>query len=169
MPDARVPVWVEPPRRRYQPLQMESFGRVFADALVAVGSREWFTRFLIDTGADFTILSAGDAEDLLVDDYQAIDFEHDPFRVVVGGIGGLMRCVAREADLAFRTEGGDAIDIRAPILVAERVYLPDGRRQAAPPSLLGRDILGRGALTLAWRSPAELELSNLPPTPSALR
>ena len=162
MPDNRVPVRVEPPQRRYQPLQMESSGRAFAGALVSVGSREWFIRFLIDTGADFTMLGAGDAEDLLVDEYFAIDFERDPFRVAVGGIGGIMRCVVREADLSFRTEEGGEIDIHTPILVAERARLPGGPQQAVTRSLLGRDVLGRGALTLAWRLPAQVEFSNMP-------
>lgn len=169
MPDNRIPVWVEPSQRRYQPLQMESFGRVFVGALVSVGSREWFIRFLIDTGADFTMLGAGDAEDILVDEYFAIDFERDPFRVAVGGVGGLMRCVAREADLSFRTEEGGEIEVRTPILVAERARLPGGHRQAVTRSLLGRDILGRGALTLAWQLPARLDFSSIPPTQSALR
>ena len=162
MPGDRVPIRVEPPRRRHQPLQMESFGRAFVDALVSVGVSEWFTRFLVDTGADFTMLGADDAEDLLVDEYFAIDFERDPFRIAVGGIGGVMRCVVREADLAFHTEGGGEIEIRAPILVSERVGLSGGR-QAVTRSLLGRDILGRGALTLAWQLPAQLHFSSLPP------
>lgn len=161
MPGGHIPVRVEPSQRRSQPLQMESFGRAFADALVSVGSSEWLTRFLIDTGADFTMLGADDAEDLLADEYFAIDFERDPLRIAVGGIGGIMRCVAREADLAFRTEGGGEIDIRAPILISERVRLPGGRL-AVTRSLLGRDILGRGALTLAWRLPAQLDFSSLP-------
>ena len=80
-----------------------------------------------------------------------------------------MRCVVREADLSFRTEEGDEIDIRTPILVAERARLPGGPRQAVTRSLLGWDILGRGALTLAWQLPARLDFSSLPPTQPALR
>ena len=160
MPPDRISLRVEQPQRRFQPREMETAGRAFAYATVAVGSREWFTRFLVDTGASFTLLSAGDAEDLLVEDYFEIDFERDPSLIIAGGIGGLLRCVVRDADLSFRTDEGQSVDIRTPILIAERLYPHDGRRQPVGHSLLGRDILGQGELTLAYRRPADLHFSN---------
>lgn len=169
MPDGRIPVWLEPShRRRYRPIPMESAGRAFAHALVSVGPHEWFTRFLIDTGADFTLLSASAAEDLLGDDYRAIDYERDPLAVMVGGISGLLRCVAREADLTFRTEDGEDLEVRAPILIAEGLHRLGGSHRPEMHSLLGRDLLGRGELRLAWRLPRELHFTNLPSAPSAL-
>ena len=145
MPDNRIPVWVEPAQRRYQPLQMESFGRAFVGALVSVGSREWFIRFLTDTGATHTMLSASDAQALLGDGYGEIDFGRDPRRVAIGGIVGTLRCVARNVQLAFRTDEGRWHEIGASILIPEISHTSAGRRQPASPSLLGRDILGRGA------------------------
>lgn len=169
MPDGRIPVWLEPSRRRrYRPIPMESHGRAFAHALVSVGSHEWYTRFLIDTGADFTLLSASAAEDLLGDEYGVIDFEHDPLAIIVGGISGMLRCVAREADLTFRTENDEDLELRTPILIPEGRNSLGGSHRPEMHSLLGRDVLGRGGLSLAWQSPAELHFSSLPPTPSAL-
>lgn len=167
MPPSRISLWVEQPQRRFRPREMETAGRAFAPATVTVGSREWFTRFLVDTGASFTLLSAGDAEDLLAEDYLEIDFERDPSLIVAGGIGGLLRCVVRDADLSFRTDEGQSVDIRTPILIAERLYLRDGRQQPVGHSLLGRDILGRGELTLAYRRPADLHFSNTAAEPDA--
>ena len=77
--------------------------------------------------------------------------------------------MSRDAHFSFRVEGGSRFELVAPVLIPEITYTPAGRRQPASPSLLGRDILGRGVLTLVWQLPAQLQFSSLPPTQSALR
>lgn len=158
-----VPVWIDLPWPRTEPGAPDAVGAAFVDFLVALAARQWHGSFLIDTGATYTMLSASDALDLLGDGYGEIDFGRDPRRIVVGGIVGSQRCVARDVQLAFRTDEGRWHEIDASILIPEITHTPAGRRQPASPSLLGRDILGRGALTLAWQLPAQLHFTSLPP------
>lgn len=70
--------------------------------------------------------------------------------------------IPRQLDLSFRTETGEPFELRASILIPEMVDAPAGHPARHTPSLLGRDLLGGGALTLVWRLPAELQLSNMP-------
>lgn len=65
----------------------------------------------------------------LRDDYFLIDFDRDPQRVDVGGIGGRVRCVPRQFDLSFRTETGEPFELRTPILIPELVDAPAGGRR----------------------------------------
>ena len=164
-----VPVWVDSSRPRTGPGAPDAVGAAFVDFLVVLDGRQWHGSFLIDTGATHTMLSASDAQALLGDGYGEIDFGRDPRRVAIGGIVGTLRCVARNVQLAFRTDEGRWHEIGASILIPEISHTSAGRRQPASPSLLGRDILGRGALTLVWQLPAQLEFSSLPPPPPALR
>ena len=168
-PAVVIPVWLDTPYRRADTGQIEVGGRAFVDALIGYEGEEIPTAFEIDTGTARTSLGAADALDLLGDAYQEIDFAADSARTVVYGVAGELRCVARDAHFSFRVEDGSRFELVAPILIPEITYTPAGRRQPASPSLLGRDILGRGALTLAWRLPAQLHFSSLPPTQSALR
>ena len=158
-----VPVWIDSPWLRTEPGAPDAVGATFVDFLVALDARQWHGSFLIDTGSTYTVLSASDALDLLGDGYGEIDFGRDPRRIVIGGIVGTQRCVARDVQIAFRTDEGQWREIDASILIPEITHTPAGRRQPASPSLLGRDILGHGALTLAWRLPAQLHFSSLPP------
>ena len=164
-----VPVWVDSSRPRTGPDAPDAVGAAFVDFLVALDERQWHGSFLIDTGATYTMLGASDAQALLRDGYGEIDFGRDPRSITIGGIVGTQRCVARDMRLAFRTDEGRWHEIGASILIPEIIHTPAGRRQPASPSLLGRDILGRGALTLAWQLPAQLDFSSLPPTQPALR
>ena len=163
MPDPpRIPVWFEtmPPRASRFP--WPAGGRAFVHITFAHDGRSWSGEFLIDTGASVSVLGVAGAIQLLRDDYFLIDFDRDPLRVDVGGIGGMVRCVPRQFDLSFRTETGEPFELRAPILIPEMVDAPAGRPPRHTPSLLGRDLLGGGALTLAWRLPLQLHLSNMP-------
>ena len=158
-----IPIWAGllPP--------LDAAGPAFVGVRVTLGLREWYTDLLVDTGASRTMLAAADAEELLREDYGEIDFERDPRRIAVRGIVGVQRCVARDAALAFRTAEDMWHEISAPILIPEITYTSTGARQPLPPNgLLGRDILGRGALSLTWRLPRELHFTNLPSVPSAL-
>lgn len=158
-----IPIWAGllPP--------LDAAGPAFVGVRVTLGLREWYTDLLVDTGAARTMLAVADTEELLREDYGEIDFERDPRRIVVRGIVGVQRCVARDAALAFRTAEDMWHEISAPILIPEITYTAAGTRQPSPLNgLLGRDVLGRGALSLTWRLPRELHFTNLPSAPSAL-
>ena len=141
---------------------MQPAGRAFADITVSRGEREWLGVFLVDTGADFTMIGTMGAIELMRDDYFLLDFDRDASRISIGGIGGSLRCVVRDFDLSVRTEDGAGLDLRAPIMIPELVEPSAGAPPRLLPSLLGRDLLGGGALTLVFRLPAELHFSNVP-------
>ena len=147
---------------------MASGGTPYVDGFVAYSGKPWLVNFAVDTGAAFTLIAPLDAHLVLGDAYDQIDFDTDPSALAIGGIVGALRCVARDVRLSFRTDGGGTTDITAPVLIPELVYSSSGVRLTTGTSLLGRDLLGRGALTLAWRLPAELDFSSLPPTSPAL-
>lgn len=158
----RIPAWIQTPHGGRPGLSWPVGGRAFVSITVMWGESKRLEDFLIDTGASRTIFGTMAAVELLRGDYFLIDFDRDPQRVDVGGIGGRVRCVPRQFDLSFRTETGEPFELRAPILIPEMVDAPDGRPARHAPSLLGRDLLGGGALTLVWRLPAELQFSNMP-------
>ena len=158
----RIPLWFETPPPRASGFPWPTGGRAFVHIAFAHAGSRWSGEFLVDTGASVSVLGVAGALQLLGGDYFLIDFDRDPQRVDLGGIGGLLRCVPRRFDLSFRTETGEPFELRAPILIPEMVDAAGGRPPRHTPSLLGRDLLGGGALTLAWRLPVQLHLSNMP-------
>ena len=161
-PAPPIPVWVRRSQRQTSGRQWAAGGPAFVQITLSWRGTEWFEDFLLDTGAGRTVLGTVAAIELLRDDYFLIDFEHDASRVVMGGIGGGIRCVQREVDLSFRTETGEPFRLTAPILIPELVDAPRGRPPFHTPSLLGRDLLGGGSLTLVWQLPTQVEFSNMP-------
>ena len=167
-PAPLIPVRFEVAYRQPTEPWLESGGSPYVDVYVAAADRRLLVSFEVDTGAAFTLLAPSDSMHLLGDAYDQIDFDADPSALAIGGIVGALRCVARDVRLSFRTDGGGTTDITAPVLIPDLVYSPRGVRLTSGTSLLGRDLLGRGVLTLAWRLPAELNFSSLPPVSSAL-
>ena len=168
MPPPLVPVRFEASFRPAGLLRLESGGTPYVDGFVAHSGKPWLVNFAVDTGAAFTLIAPPDAHLVLGDAYDQIDFDTDSSALTVGGVVGALRCVVRDVRLSFRTDGGGTADITAPVLIPELVYSPGGVWLTTGTSLLGRDILGRGSLILAWRLPAELDFSSLPPISSAL-
>lgn len=158
----RIPVQVRASQPGTSGLPWPSGGPAFVYTSASWRGTKWFGPFLVDTGAARTILGTVPTMELMRRDYGLIDFERDPSRVSMGGIGGTLRCVVREIDFSFPTEEGDPFHLTAPILIPE---IADASLAGMPnrlPSLLGRDLLGAGALTLAYRLPTELHFSNMP-------
>ena len=161
-PERRVPVWIEPPFRGGARRPWLAGGRAYVRVVVSIGARDLPVDLLIDTGSTHTMLGTMQALKLLEDDYFGIEFDRDADGGAIRGIGGAIRCVRREAALSFRTEAGPDLQITAPILIPELTDAPLGGLPLHVPGLLGRDLLGGGALTLVWQLPAQVEFSNMP-------
>ena len=98
--------------------------------------------FLIDTGADATVLHPADAQSLLGDGLQMIDFARDPYRAAGLGVGGGAERVARDATLTLRSVDDETYAVEMPILIARPVPAePGDHGNWRLPSLLGRDFL----------------------------
>ena len=110
--------------------------------------------FLIDTGADRTMLSPGDTAAVLPDP-DSLDWEKDPSLGAMRGVGeGVCRIITRQGMIGFQD------DQVGPILQAVSFGLvepTDSNRHL--PSLLGRDVLENFRLTVSTReSRVTLEL-----------
>ena len=127
---------------RTLPHAIVSGGEALIEVLVATDGRQGTIPFMIDTGADVTVLSPADSLRVLRDDAFAIDFINDPRILHIMGIGGGARHVVRDAVLTLYSTEGERHSIAMPILIAE----PAPPRLAElgppqPPSVLGRDFL----------------------------
>ena len=127
---------------RTLPHAIVSGGEALIEVLVATDGRQGAIPFMIDTGADVTVLSSADSLRLLRDDAFAMDFARDPRRLQIRGIGGGAQYVVRDATMTLRSREGENYSLTMPILIAE----PAPPRLAEPgppqpPSVLGRDFL----------------------------
>ena len=117
--------------------------RPFVTAHIALPSLDVAgdAQFLVDTGADSSLLSPIDAL------FLAIDISRLPQGAPGIGIGGMTTTVEAQATITLGT---------SPFPFALRVLAPRTRRQAQAvrriPSLLGRDILAHFALFLEERT-----------------
>ena len=127
---------------RTLPHAMVSGGDALIEILVSIEGMQDTVRFLIDTGADVTVLSPADSLRVLRDDTFAIDFTRDPRRLQIQGIGGGAQYVVRDAVLTLYSTEGERHSLAMPILIAEpappRLAEPSPPQ---PPSVLGRDFL----------------------------
>ena len=98
--------------------------------------------FLIDSGADATVLHPRDALRVLAEDLDAIDFDTDPRRMAGIGVGGGAQRVARDATYTLRSVDDEVYDLEMPILIARPAPAePGDHGNWRLPSLLGRDFL----------------------------
>ncbi len=129
---------------------------VNAEMLIRGTSTAATIRFLIDTGADDTILHPNDVEQS-AEHLLETRFEEHPDRQWVGGIGGGGYIIPVSARLFFRTDTGtDRLSQDARVWVAQ----PTDANQRMP-SLLGRDLLQFFRLTVDYLAtpPVPLEQS----------
>jgi len=112
---------------------------VSARVTFATGESSENLNFLIDTGADSTLISPADVAEL------GLDTRSLP-RTASIGVGGRVAMAVAEATLVF-----DSVTINVPV----RMLLPADLRQQstarAIPSVLGRDVLSRFALYMEER------------------
>ena len=124
------------------PHSIVSGGEALIEVLVATDGRQRTVSFMIDTGAEVTILNADASLALLGSATLGIDFTRDPRSLSVMGIGGGAHHVVREAVLTLHSTEGERHSIAMPILIAEPA--PPRLAEPAPPlppSVLGRDFL----------------------------
>lgn len=129
---------------------------------IRFGGRAWRVPFMLDTGADVTILQPRNALLILRDDLFDIDFTNEATTINVGGVGaGSTRCVVAMTRYSFPTDQGRHFAIDAPILIAEPAPFRESREgNWNRPSTLGRDILHRVGFRLDYRvaDPVLLEI-----------
>lgn len=128
--------------------------------IILIG-RERFTRhFLIDTGADFTIVQPELASSLLKATGQDSGAEVERNLITMNGVGPTpLRCQIQPAGLSMVDDAGEEFVFSSPVLIPQ----PDarqgsGRRSGVVPSLLGRDVLQRFELSLSY-DPATVSLT----------
>ena len=127
---------------RALPHSVISGGAPLIKVSLALQGRSDEVRFLIDSGSDATILHPTDAQFLLGDDLQRIDFERDPRRIAGMGVGGAADRVVRDAMLTLRSVDGEIYSMEMPILIARPTLAEPGNHgNWRLPSLLGRDFL----------------------------
>ena len=113
-------------------------------------------RFLIDTGADQTLLSPNDAFVLLGWPYVRLDFAASASRQDFAGVGrGAISAMRHFASLALTATDRSEITFNLPIAVAEPIPpYPGEHGNWLMPSLLGRDILQHFDLHLSYHPPS---------------
>ena len=129
---------------------------------VALDGRGERVPFLIDTGTDATVLHPRDAQRILGDSLQQIDFERDARRFAGFGVGGAVDRVVRDATLTLSSVENETYTIEMPILIARPTPAePGDHGNWRLPSLLGRDFLRRFRLELLCGDRRELTLETL--------
>ncbi len=123
--------------------------RIRVSAIADVGLPTRTIHFLIDTGADRTLIAPTDARGVFGDEaYEEIN--HSADRLRIGGIGTGATVVERKLFCMFHPESG------APVLLFREFWIAAELRDAQGrvvnrnmPSLLGRDILNHFTLTMS--------------------
>ena len=129
---------------------------------VSLDGRSKRIPFLIDTGTDATVLHPSDAQRILGDRLQQIDFGRDARHFAGLGVGGAVDRVVRDATLTLRSEDRRFYPIEMPILIARPTPVePGDHGNWRLPSLLGRDLLRRFRLELLCGDRRELTLDTL--------
>lgn len=159
----RVTGWFEAVPEEFDGYRPERTDRPELMLGISIGDRFDIIDFLVDTGADSTVLAPKHAHQILGAQFSAIDFRRDRHRLTFVGIGGRERSVVRPATYSLKADDGRWLEFYAPICIAEPILdreRPDGQsfENWNAPSLLGRDILRFFELHLDYHPQSLLEL-----------
>ena len=137
-------------------LRLIPTGRPLIRVFILIG-RERFTRlFLIDTGADYTIVQRDLARSLLRAAGQETRSDGERNLITMNGIGPTpLPCLVQPAGLSLVDEAGDEFVFSSSILIPHlSTGSESGRATGVVPSLLGRDVLQRFELNLSYDPPS---------------
>ena len=153
--------WLDPPQTTRLRSGVVLTGKPMVRVSVRIDDRIWGLSFMVDTGADVTIMQPRDSYQLMGEQLFEIDFRERQRSFPVMGAGAeSIACVTRSATYLFRTNEGRHLAIEAPILVAQpSSNRPTNSGNWTQPSLLGRDVLHRLGLRLDYRMEPALAMS----------
>ena len=120
-----------------------------------IGGRLVGVDFVIDSGADYSVLGPEDALDLFGPAYLSLDFADPDTSLEMSGVGGgVTRLLLREFPLAFFADDGSRVAVTLILAIAEpSPAAPSDHGSWLLPSLLGRDILHYFDLLLSYHPP----------------
>lgn len=123
--------------------------------IVLLGGQAKRVPFMIDSGADFTIVQYYDIASMLKLEGRDLGFERGPDTISVTGIGhAFARCRVQQLGLRFRDEAGEPLTITQAVAIAEPTSKTGtGRAGWRLPSLLGRDLLSQFDFNLSYDPP----------------
>ena len=151
---SRVSGWLEWDEPKELPYGITIPGRPRLSVNIRIGTRQADVDFMLDTGADITILQPRDAHGLLKSALFAIDFEHDEASVNVSGVAAVPSlCVIRRASYTVHADDERDHVLQAPILIAQPVPFEESEAgNWSKISTLGRDVMSHFALHLDYQS-----------------
>ncbi len=118
-------------------------------AIADVGLPTRTVNFLIDTGADRTLIAPRAARGLFGDE-EYEDINRSAERVRIGGVGTGASVVERKLFLVFHPESGSPLLLFRDFWIATELLDEEGQVvNRNMPSLLGRDILNHFTLTIS--------------------
>ncbi len=130
---------------------LEMTSRPHINVVVSFGQGRLRLPFLVDTGADFTILRPQDATRLWHLSRQVAPVRDTHAELSISGIGSnAERTTVRRVGLRFVDADGEAYWFAHSILFADH---PSSRSWSVP-SVLGRDVLRRFDLNLSYDPPS---------------
>ena len=121
-----------------------------------IGGRLAGVDFLIDSGADYSVLGPEDALDLFGPAYLSMDFADPDRSLEMSGVGGTaIRLLLRERPLAFFADHGSRVAVTLTLAIAEPSPSASSDRGTwLLPSLLGRNIHHHFDRLLSYHPPA---------------
>lgn len=134
---------------------LSSTGRPILSTNVLIGRARVRQSFMIDTGADYTIVQPDAALPLLSAAGIEVAPETSSDDVVLSGVGPApLTCAVQSAGLSFIDELGNELILTVAVLVPRpsSANRPTANR-ARTPSLLGRDVLSRFDLHISYDPP----------------
>lgn len=123
--------------------------------IVLFGGQAKRVPFMIDSGADFTIIQYHDIASMFRLEGRIISFEPGPDMITVTGIGhATARCRVQQLGLRFRDSSGGLLTITQAVAIAEPPSTSNTQGAVWKlPSLLGRDLLSRFDFNLSYDPP----------------